>query len=51
MLDEDISGLDITSEFRKRDGTSIIVIITNHPDDLVYEYNLKALDFFKGGIH
>lgn len=51
VLDEDISGLDIASEIRKRDGTSIIVIITNHPDDmsLVYEYKLEALDFiFKG---
>ena len=51
VLGEDVSGLDIASEIRKRDGMSIIVIITNHPDDmrLVYDYKIEALDFiFKG---
>lgn len=51
VLGGNISGLDIASEIRKIDMTSIIVIITNHPDDmsLVYEYKVEALDFiFKG---
>ena len=51
VLGEDVSGLDIASEIRENDGMSIIVIITNHPNDmsLVYEYKVEALDFiFKG---
>jgi len=51
VLGEDVSGLDIASEIRKNDGMSIIVIITNHSNDmsLVYEYKVEALDFiFKG---
>lgn len=51
VLGGDVSGLDIASEIRKFDRMSIIVIITNHTDDmsLVYEYKVEALDFiFKG---
>ncbi len=50
-LKNDISGLEIAEEIRKNDEISLIVIITNYPDNmsLVYEHKVAALDFIYKG--